>query len=212
MSRCLRIVFFSSALMGWWLCPCVVNSEWIQVPLIQTHEKQLDLALQQEQRIPSSIADKLEELAVSLRSDRNKTKQMDLELDLMTTTTSTTPTPPLLGKRRRVDTQVTKTRNTEPFSIFGFLRSFRDSFFFKSQASVKQKVGFLERIRNNILSEISEWPLTLWAVCKLIAILQLQSAAFWACSPSRGDKIRSDFQREMWTHMIDMTLSPRMVL
>lgn len=154
-NRCLRIVFFSLLLVGRWLCPCVVNSEWIQVPLIRNHEKQLDLGLH-EQRIPSSIADKLEELAVSLRMDRNRTKQMDLELDLVTTTTTTTPNPPL--KRRRVDTQVTKTRNTEPFSIFGFLRSFRDSFFFKSHASVKQKVGFLERIRNNILSEISEWP------------------------------------------------------
>lgn len=137
----------------------IANCEWIQVPL-RTHDKQFDLSVEQE--IPSRIAGKLEELAISLRVDRNRTKQLDLELDHPVTVTTKTPRAEVVTKgsktkknNRGESTQVINKRISEPFSIFNFLRSIRDSFF-KPQATVKQKIGFLERIRNNILAEISE--------------------------------------------------------
>lgn len=126
-----------------------VNCEWIQVPL-RTRDPQLEdsFEIEQNRQQTSRISDKLESLAIALRVDSNRTRQMDITLDQSTT-------------RRRNDRPVAvkkdKTRISEPpFSIFGFLRSIRDSFFFKSQGSVKQKVGFLERIRDSIMAGISE--------------------------------------------------------
>lgn len=116
--------------------------------------------------LPARISDKLESLAIALRSDSNRTKQMDMELDRPTTTRRRFERPveddddrdyetPKLKPKKRKDSRVTTKNISEPFSIFSFLRSVRDSFFFRSQASVKQKVGFLERIRDSIMAEIS---------------------------------------------------------
>lgn len=139
----------------------VNNCEWIQVPL-RTHEPQFDLALANG-RIPLGVAEKLESLSISLRGgggDRNHTKQLDLDLEQLASPASTTTTnAPKVTRVRgaKAPHPLTKKRISEPFSIFGFLRSIRDSFFFKAQSSVKQKVGFLEQIRDNVLAEISEW-------------------------------------------------------
>lgn len=115
--------------------------------------------------LPARISDKLESLAIALRSDSNRTKQMDMELDRPNTTRRRFERPvedddmdyetSTVKPKRRKDSRVTTKNISEPFSIFSFLRSVRDSFFFRSQASVKQKVGFLERIRDNIMAEIS---------------------------------------------------------
>ena len=154
----------------------VVNCDWIKVP-VQTHEPNYATV---HRDLPPGIADKLDSLAVTLKNvdrdsfhydhlDNNGTKQLDLNLDQKGATTEKTPpreeekkpslksgkpnNPEAVTKGPVVDT---KRRVAEPFSIFNFLRSVRDSFFFKPQSSVKQKVGFLERMRDSILSEISE--------------------------------------------------------
>lgn len=136
----------------------VITSEWIKVPL---RTRDPDFTSFGERRGSGLVSDKLESLTLPFGSslDWNSTKQMDMDL-------SSASTPP----RRRYDKddvpakkpkppaktkQVTKRRNSEPFNIFSFIRSIRDSFFTKPKASVEDKVGFLQRIRDNILSEIS---------------------------------------------------------
>lgn len=127
-----------------------VHCDWIKVPL-REHEP-----LHFDRDIPPRIVDKLESLAVALRAGQqgNHTKQMDLELFPSTSTTEKVPTPTKRATERVV---VAKQQVAEPFSIFKLLRNISSSFFGRREVSIKQKVGFLESIRNNILAEISKW-------------------------------------------------------
>lgn len=136
------------------LCSVVVvgRSDWVKVPL-QTRQPQFDSF---EREAPIVISDKMETFVLPFRVEsKNRTKQMDIDLEDSRTIRRKDERIVRRPEKDSNAAQVTKKRISEPFSIFGFLRSFRDSFFFKPQASVKEKVGFLERIRNNILSEIS---------------------------------------------------------
>lgn len=136
------------------LCSVVVvgRSDWVKVPL-QTRQPQFDSF---EREAPTLISDKMETFVLPFRVEsKNRTKQMDIDLEDSRTIRRKDERITRRPEKDSNAAQVTKKRISEPFSIFGFLRSFRDSFFFKPQASVKEKVGFLERIRNNILSEIS---------------------------------------------------------
>lgn len=137
------------------VCSVVVASDWIKVPL-QTRDPQFGSF---ERDAPTMISDKMESLVLPFRVEpKNRTKQLDIDLEDSQKIRRTDTRPATDTRKPEKNSnraQVTKKRVLEPFSIFGFLRSFRDSFFFKRQASVMEKVGFLEQIRNNILGEIS---------------------------------------------------------
>lgn len=126
----------------------VAYSEWIKVPL---KSREPDFSSFERDTM---ISDKMESFSLPLDVDYplevNHTRQMDLRLEKPISSTRREDGP------RKNSPQVTKKKIVEPFSIFNFIRKIQKSFFFKSQPSVKEKVGFLERIRDNILSEISK--------------------------------------------------------
>lgn len=137
----------------------VLSCEWVKVPL-KTRDP--DFTSFGEERGSGIVSDKLDlSLEIPFRNSptRNRTKQMDLELD--TTSSSSTRRKfeledrPVAPKPTKKIKQVAKRRKAEPFNLFTFIRSIRDSFFSKPKASVDDKVGFLQQIRDNILSEIS---------------------------------------------------------